>query len=166
MAKSVSELLESLPSRDFYISKEIDDKYLKPMVEEIWKSLSIKKGEIVHYSVLVAYTAWERRKIDFDPQKSLTTTFERTKGVDLGRIYEFLSDQELTLYISILLKVYGSELVGEDFPNCFKAIRQLAEKGLELLYSAVSDEVIVDESIRYMEDLEALFSKLSEMKIV
>jgi hypothetical protein len=166
MSRNLKELLNTVPSRDFFISKEVYDKYLSPLVDDIWQSYHINKGEIVHYSVLVAYTAWERGNINFDPENVFITTNERAREVDLGRISEFLNDEELTVYVSILIMMYDVIKVGEDFQNCFKAIRQLAEKGLELLYLAVSSELIVDESIKYIEDMEILFSKLSELKVV
>ncbi len=166
MPRNVRELLNSLSTRDFYISKDVDEKYLNPLVEEIWKGYRVKKGAIVHYSVVIAYTIWKRGDISFDQENALTITSERTRDVDLGRVTEFLGDQELTLYVSILVLMYGPRRVGEDFTTCFKAIKQLAEKGLELLYLAVSSESIVEESITYMEDMELLFKKLSELKIV
>lgn len=143
MIRSIEQLFtETLTTRDFIYSRELDESVVDELVNDDWKDFSISKRDLVFQATMIGFECLMKKE---DPRSIIEKEMKELKvggkeTVDLGQLYSFLDKERGVIALSILIVIFSPLYISSHINEIFPALRTLAEKGLRIIKREVIDK--------------------------
>ncbi|MCL5115468.1 MAG: hypothetical protein M1528_02970 [Candidatus Marsarchaeota archaeon] len=162
MSDDVQSFIKGHMKRDLYISRDVDEKYIEPIVK-LWKSKvqnqkEIGKQEVILLGMAIGY------KLEKEKRLKEAVNCEKAQGgkldVDMGRIAGTDAEEKLIFLLTLSIAKYGIDETIKRFDSIVEELEMLAEKGIMYMYCILFNEIeIFDKQLESILDIEKLLAK-------
>jgi len=155
MSRDVTSFVKEHVKSHFTISKNVDEKYVVPMLKA-WEEFDIGKQEIALLGMAVGYKLEKENRLKevVDCEK---VGDKRGGTQDLGNITAFEDSTILSFMLGISIAKYGVDDTIARFPKIITELEALSEKGIMYLYCNLFKKfTLIDKQLEFILDLEKL----------